>query len=1022
MKFMSRLAVHALVALTLLVAMMPRHAVAQSTDLSQQMQLFNSLSPDQQQAIMQRLTGGGSGGTGMSSGSSLGGLGGLGGGLGGSLGMSGMGLGGNSSNNTQMMILQQMQQQQQRRQEAIAAGDLEPLIPVFKAKDTVLVEIELLQEVPAGTLANNQNQQGAQANQPGGASSPSAAQPSLTASQLAQFTQLSQNGQTLPFGQAASNNQRLQEGPQRTIEELQAEEKLKLEDLIDLIKSHNPYELDLSGNLQLPGIRPIAIAGLTEDLATRRVGAERAFDKIYIRLTRLPLTKTGQDALKPFGYDLFDNSMLQMSPVQMEPVPGDYSVGPGDVLQVQMFGNTNQMLTLTVGKDGIVNFPQLGPMSVGGQRFESVKSTIEARVAREMMGARASVSMNNSRSVTVFVLGETRFPGVYLVPAQGTVTSALFAATGVKKDGSLRDILVKRRGGKVATLDLYDLLTRGDDSHDARLSDGDVVFVPPTGSTASADGEVKRPAIYEIRVGETVGDLMRLAGGLTVDADRENAALTRVDDRQRRIVINIDTRSEASLNALLRNGDQLHVSRLRPQMDSGVTLQGHVYRAKKFAWRPGLRLTDVVSSLDELMPGADQNYLLVRRELPPNRKIGVVSADLAAALRAPHSSADIALMPRDTITVFDLSSRREYVMRPLMDELRLESTAAQPTEVVHIDGRVRVPGDYPLEPGMRISGLLRAGGSLDPAAYIGRAELSRYTVQNGEQRQTKVIPVDLEAVRAGNADADLLLEPFDRLSVQQISEWTEQDQVTLKGEVRFPGIYSIKPGDTLRTVIDRAGGLTQYAFPQGCLFTRVELKDREQEQLDRLAERMRTDIAESAMIAARGGQGNASAAVSIGESLLTQLKTAKAMGRLVINLPGLLRGATGGPDDVILRNGDELLVPKQRQDVMVLGEVQDPTSHLYHVRETRDDYVAHSGGPTRQADVSHIYVVRADGSVVTGNHGWFHGSDTVTIRPGDAIVVPLNTERLPPLFIWQSVSAILYNIAIATATARQLGL
>ena len=255
------------------------------------------------------------------------------------------------------------------------------------------------------------------------------------------------------------------------------------------------------------------------------------------------------------------------------------------------------------------------------------------------------------------------------------------------------------------------------------------------------------------------------------------------------------------------------------------------------------------------------------------------------------------------------------------------------------------------------------------------AELSRYVVENGEQRRTEVLPIDLGAIRAGDKTADVTLKPFDRLSIKQISGWTEQDQITLRGEVRFPGTYTIKRGETLRSVVERAGGLTDLAFPAGSVFTRAELREREQEQLNRFAERMRQDIAEEALEAARGNNAGSTQALSIGQSLLDQIKAARAVGRLVINLQATLHAKPGSADDVILRNGDELIVPKMRQEVMVIGEVQSASSHLYQAAMSRDDYIDQSGGVTRQADRGQIYVVRADGSVESGRRGWFSSSE-----------------------------------------------
>jgi protein involved in polysaccharide export with SLBB domain len=976
-------------------------ALAQQVDLSQQMQLFNSLPPDQQQSIMQRLGQGGLGGSG--------GLGSLGGGLGSSSG-------GTGYNGSQSALLQQQFLQQQRRQQEEQDSEDKFGTPLFKPGDTLLVDIAL-----PGDPGFNGQPINTQINTPvygqngfAGSNSPNA-----NGSNATQSTPQSQAlQQQLTQQQRAANTQRLQEQPLRPLEELQADEKERLTELIELIRAHNPYVLDSAGELVLPGVPSMALSGLTEDLATVRAAAQPAFSKLHIRLTRLPLRRTGTEGLKHFGYDLFENSGFGYQPTTNLPVPADYAMGPGDTLLVQLFGSQNQTLRLSVSRDGQVNFPQIGPIDVQGRRFSEVKNDIESRVGKQMIGVRADVAIGETRAINVFVLGEAKYPGSYTITGLSTVTTALFAAGGIKPTGSLRNIQLKRQGVVVRNLDLYDLLMRGDSANDAKLLPGDVIFIPQIGPTASVDGEVRRPAIYELKGGLSVGDLIWMADGLTPLADRASAALLRVDAQQKRVVLNINPSSAIGEGAALINGDALHVLRLRPQLDLGVKVEGYVYRSKYLAWREGLRLSDAISSVDELKPHADQNYLLIRRELAPDRRVTVLSADLAAALRAPGSAADIPLMPRDTIEAFDLETSRESIIQPLMDELRVQSNLTRPVQIVHIDGRVKVPGDYPLETDMRVSDLVRAGGSLDSAAYGTHAELSRYVVDNGEQRRTEVLQIDLAAIRAGDSTADVALKPFDRLSIKQVSGWTEQDQVTLRGEVRFPGTYTIKRGETLRSVVERAGGLTDLAFPAGSVFTRVELKEREQEQLNRFAERMRQDIAEEALEASRGNNAGSTQAISIGQSLLDQIKAAKAVGRLVINLQSSLRAKPGSYEDVILRNGDELIVPKTRQEVMVIGEVQSASSHLFKRGMSRDDYIEQSGGVTRQADRKQIYVVRADGSVESGHRGWFTSSDGIDIRPGDAIVVPLDTERLPGLVLWTAITTILYNIAIATAEAR----
>jgi protein involved in polysaccharide export with SLBB domain len=803
------------------------------------------------------------------------------------------------------------------------------------------------------------------------------------------------------------------------VEVIEPLERVKLERLIDLIRSRNPYELDRSGALQLPGYPAIRLAGLSPEEATARLMAEPTFRQLEVKLTRLPLAPSGVAGLKPFGYDLFDEDPSTFSPVTDAPVPADYIVGAGDQLGVQLYGNQNRSLKLTVGRDGRINFPELGPIQVGGQSFDSVRASIEGRVQSQMIGVRASVSMGETRSIRVFVLGEARRPGSYTVSGLGTMTTALFASGGVKDIGSLRDIQLKRQGAVIRRMDLYDLLLRGDTSNDAKLQAGDVIFIPPVGSTVAVDGEVRRPAIYEFKTSAPISEALQLAGGLTPEADGQRVSLSRVDEQQRRMVLDVNLAAAESRSQLLRNGDSLRVPKVRPQIDSGILLQGHVHRAGAVAWREGIRLSDVVGSVDDLKPNADLGYLLIRREVPPDRRIVALSADLSRALREKGGDADLRLWPRDQITVFDLESGREREIQRLMDDIRLQARLDRPTQIVRVGGRVRVPGEYPLEPNMTVADLIRAGGNLTDAAYGGTAELTRYEVVNGEARRTELITIDLTKVLMGDAEADAALKPFDFLNIKEIPEWSEQEQVTLQGEVRFPGTYPIKRGETLASVLERAGGLSELAFPEGGVFTRKNLKEREQQQLDQLADRLQNDLATMALQATAANQSGAAQSATVGQSLLSQLKASRAVGRLVIDIEKAVTGTPGSAGDIVLQDGDLLVIPKKSQEVTVIGEIQNATSHFYRKGLGRDDYISLSGGPTRKADGSRIYVVRADGSVVSNERGkWFSRGGQTMVKAGDTIVVPMDTERLPTLPLWQAITGILYNLAIAAAAVN----
>ena len=789
---------------------------------------------------------------------------------------------------------------------------------------------------------------------------------------------------------------------------------------IESVLRRNPYQLDRSAALQLPGLEPIALGGLSEQQANRRLAADPSLRLFETKVTRLPVSRVGLAGLKPFGYDLFNDSPSTFAPLNDVPVPADYTLGAGDQLTAQLFGAQNRTLRLMVGRDGRVNFPELGPIPVAGKKFDAVREDIEARVARQMIGTQVSVGMGDTRSISVFVVGEANKPGSYTVSGLSTITSALYASGGIKTTGSLRDIQLKRRGTVVRRLDLYDLLLRGDTTHDGKLQAGDVIFIPTVGPTAAVDGEVRRPAIYELRGNTPLSALITLAGGLTPDADERRVTVVRRAEDQRLVAFDFPQNTQAGRGETLRNGDSIRVARVRPTLDAGVVLEGHVFRPGAVAWREGLRLTQLVSSVDELRPNADLGYVLIRREMPQDRRLVVLSADLGAALRQPGGDADIRLAARDRVIVFDSASSRRQVLEPLLTELRRQSGLEAPTEIISIGGRVKAPGEYPLEPGMRISDLLRAGGQLDDAAFGGKAELTRFRSTGGE-RASELLEIDLAAVRRGDPAADVTLQAFDVLTIKELPEWGKQESIILRGEVRFPGIYPIRRGETLRSVLERAGGLTSLAFAQGSVFTRRELMEREQQQIDQLTERLQSDLAATSIQLSQGAQTAQTAqSVASAQGLLGQLKGSKAMGRLVIDLEGVLAGSIGARSDVLLRDGDQLLIPRLRQEVTVLGEVQNGTSHLYQSGLTRDDYVALSGGLSRKADKGRVYVVRANGSVVGANSGWFGRGGQASVQPGDTIVAPLDTERLPPLPLWQAVTSIIYNAAIAVAAVGSL--
>ena len=828
-------------------------------------------------------------------------------------------------------------------------------------------------------------------------------------------------GAAAPGVTAASQAQQSTQAPaaRKEIQRTKSEQ-ADLDRFIETVRRGNPYRLDRTGALDLPGLGLVPLAGLTVLQATQRLAIEPFLRDYRIRLTLLPLEPVGTDALKPFGYDLFAGVPTTFAPVTDVPVPSEYVIGPGDRFDVQLIGNTKGKHSLVVNRDGRVMFPELGPIAVSGLRVDEAKLRIEQRVADQLIGTQVTVSMGDLRSIRVFVVGEANQPGSYTVSSLATITNALFVSGGVKPIGSLRNIELKRNGRVVSRLDLYDLLLNGDTSGDARLLPGDVIFIPPVGSTVGATGEVRRPAIYELNGESSAADLLHLAGGLTPEADPRLATLQRIDERRERVVLDVDLTSPHVRTTRLRSGDLLRVPGVRATYSNSVQVGGHVLRPASVEYRSGLRLKDVIPSADDLKPNADQRYVLIRREEAGTRRVQVLSADLSEAWRAPQTEANLQLAPRDRVYVFDLETGRRAILDPILEELRLQAASNAPSQVVRVSGRVRVPGEYPLEPGMTVSDLIRAGGGLAEEAYGGEADLARYEVRDGQSRKTDVVKVDLTRALARDPAADLVLAPFDFLVVKEISQWSSQETVRLEGEVRFPGEYPIERGETLRSVIERAGGLTPLAFPQGSVFTRESLKERERRQVEILVDRLKQDLGTLALQATQATTGSpqqASETLAIGQSLLADLRNAEPVGRLVIDLDRILAAHADSAADVILKDGDVLRVPQTAQEVTVIGEVQSATSHLYDPAFSRDDYIRMSGGTTQKADDRRIYVVRANGSVETGSGSrWFR--DAGSIQPGDTIVVPLDAERMRPLPLWTAVTTIIFNLAVAVAAVN----
>ncbi|WP_028765182.1 SLBB domain-containing protein [Shewanella colwelliana] len=716
--------------------------------------------------------------------------------------------------------------------------------------------------------------------------------------------------------------------------------------------------------------------------------------------------------LKRFGYDLFAGSPTTFAPVSDVPVPSEYMVGPGDTLNIDLYGKESESYTLTIGRDGTIQFPNVGPISLVGMSFSDVRSFLTEKIELSMIGQSANITMGELRSIRIFVAGDAYQPGSYTVSSLSTITQALFVSGGVNEIGSLRNIQLKRAGKTVATFDVYDLLLRGDASSDRRLQSGDVVFIPTTGATISVFGEVKRPAIYELKSNETMADVIAMASGLNPGAYPKASVVERYNDKAVKTVINVDLTEKRGLQTKAKNGDLLNVKSASTRVDNAVTLAGAVIRPGKYQYTHKARVADLLPSVwGNLTIAADLDYALLVRELNQRGDIEVYQFSLGKAISDPSSTDNLLLKPRDTVLVFDYADR-QTLLGPVIEKLKTQSRFGTAAKLVDINGNVRFPGKYPLSVNANVKELLIAAGGLQEGAYTLAAELTRQNIDDKKGVTIEHVQLSLDRVMQNDTSSNLVLQSRDVLTVRTLPDWQETRWVTLKGEVKFPGTYSIQRGESIKDVIARAGGYTDDAALKSAVFLRDSVKQKEQQELAKLSDELRREIAAKALTKDTPTVGYADA-----QLMLNELDNVKVMGRLVIDLNALNLGVEEANLD--LEDKDVLYIPAQNQVVSVMGQVQHPSSHRYKPGTTLEQYLAMSGGTRKRADEDRTYILKADGSVVMPtSSAWF--TSTTPLEPGDTVIVPLDTEYKDSLTLWTQVTGIIYNTAVAISAISGL--
>ena len=711
--------------------------------------------------------------------------------------------------------------------------------------------------------------------------------------------------------------------------------------------------------------------------------------------------------LKPFGYDLFASAPTTFAPAESLPVSADYLLGPGDSLDILFYGKINSSFSIAINREGFVDFPELGPVGLAGMTYGEAKAILQSRIAAQIVGTKVSITMGALRTIQVFVLGEAFKPGAYTVSSLSTITHALVSSGGVSNIGSLRNIQLKRKGKLVATLDIYDLLLAGDTSGDVRVQAADVIYIPTVGDLVSIEGQVLRPAIYELKGGESTHDLVELAGGVGPKSFVQSARLERIKSDGFMTVFDLDLTETADKNFILQAGDHVAIDAITNFKKDIVSVIGAVRHPGEFAWQAGIKIADIISSRDLFNPDTDTSVAFVVREVPKSADIEILTFVPENILADVKSKDNLTLQSRDRILLLSTYGDRAAQIAPYIEQLKRQARYSYMAPVVSSGGTVRFPGEYPLVPGMDVNDLIALSGGLTQDAYSKSAEIARLDLSNPDRAQSSIVISTLDA------GTSVKLRPSDYVEFRQIPDYKERQSISLEGEFVFPGVYDFEKGETLSSVIRRAGGFTDQAFVGGSVFLRESLRQREQEEMERLTLLLNQQLNADRLIDVNSDISVDSTQLELQRNAIATLSSLEAVGRLVIPLAEIMDYSAY---DLLLKDGDRLLVPQFSQEVSIIGEVQRPSSHLFDSNLTRSDYIEKSGGFKFSADERGMYIVKASGEVIMSKRGWFRSAKR-NIEPGDTIVVPLDTDdtRIRGIPLLAEVSTIIYQLALGAA-------
>ena len=684
---------------------------------------------------------------------------------------------------------------------------------------------------------------------------------------------------------------------------------------------------------------------------------------------------SGRD-LPIFGADLFKNVPSTFAPLDNVPVTADYVIGPGDQIVIRAWGQLDADVTTVVDRTGGLNIPKIGTIQVAGVKYQNLHEHIKNAIGRIYRNFELSVSLGQLRSIQVFVVGQARRPGSYTVSSMSTLVNAVFAAGGPAATGSMRQIQLKRGNKVVTELDLYDLLINGDKSKDAALLPGDVIYMPPVGALVAINGSVNVPAIFELKKDGTLADLIGWGGGLANTAAGQKATVERIDNRSVRKVeeFNLDT---GAARVGLRDGDLVTIYALSPRIENAVSLRGNVAQPLRAPWRQGMRVRD-------LIPDAK---VLLSKEYWNRRNLSATVSD-EAAKAATADATQTNLFAQASANIKGLAA-----------------TAGQAniSELIVVNQR-EVNWDY---------------------AVIERV--------NPRDLTTTLLPFNLgKAVIENDAAQNLLLQPGDVVTVFAIGDIKQQTDkktkyVRVEGELVTPGIYRAEPGESLRQLVVRVGGLSPSAYLFGAELVRESTRVQQQKNLIDVVDRLEKEMQGSAISRGRNLIDATESATLKGEmdaqqAMIARLRQAKATGRIALGLPAAETVSIKDLPDLVLEDGDLFVVPAKPSTVNVVGSVYGQSAYLYAPGKRVADYLGQAGGLSRSANSADVYVLRADGSVISQRQsGWLLGRlNSEQLMPGDTIVVPEDFERVTWTKVLKDYGQILYQFGLGAAAIKVL--